>query len=91
MESFDILLWLLGVVGFVFIIGSVVNVWYFDDGRDQACTDLGMEKKITNRFQTCIEPDGTAHIVDFKCTGMLWNTKCSVQFIKPQTFGVEVV
>ncbi|HEC66670.1 hypothetical protein LCGC14_1849330 [marine sediment metagenome] len=56
-----------------------------------ACKDLGMEKKTINNFETCIEPDGTAHIVNFQCEGILWNAKCKAQFIKLQTFGVENV
>ena len=67
----------------------VADSFFYMSAQEQACKDLGMQKKTINNFRTCIEPDGTAHITNFQCKGFLWDYDCKVQFIKLQSFGVE--
>ncbi len=76
--------------GLALVVLIMIDNSYQTNAKFQACQDLGMEKKTINNFKTCIEPDGTAHITNFQCKGFLWNYDCKVQFIKLQTFGVDI-
>ena len=83
------LMMLVAVLFMGLMILVVVDPFFYMSATEQSCQDLGMQKKTINNFQTCVEPDGTAHITNFQCKGFLWNYDCKVQFIKLQTFGVD--
>ncbi len=84
----------IGITIFVLLFGGFILMsigeQYQFNAKIKACEDLNMEKKYINSFNTCVDNEGTAHIADFKCEGFLWETECSVRFIKLSTFGVEM-
>jgi len=88
-----VLLWFILTLAIFFLLLIPITTIadsYTREAKRQACQDLGMEKKTINQFTTCVEPNGNAHIAEFTCSGSFSDTKCHVQFIKLQTFGVEI-
>ncbi len=77
-------------LGIIFVLLLFLDLKYQIDKNFEACQNIGMEKKTINNFQTCVDSQGNANIVDFECKGFLWDKQCSVQIIKLQTFGVDI-
>ena len=61
------------------------------EAKDKACEVYGLQREKINGFDTCVTPGGVAQIIKLHCTHSILDPICTAQFIKLQTFGVEVV
>lgn len=53
----------------------------FNVSKEKACKDLGFYKFSEDKMDGCEDYDGNVRLMQFDCTGFIFNVKCSAKQI----------